>query len=453
MQVITHPEDLSSDIKLLRETLLGKRESYTMEKRYIHKNGQTIYIILAVSVVKNSEGGILYLVTQIVDITAQKTTEIQLASTIAYNQAIMDASSQVIMIGSNTTGIITSFNEGAEQLLGYKAEELINKKPTKIFHILEEIKNSIQEHFEETGELLKEEDLFISNAKNGKAQTKEWTFVRKDGRTFPVLLSVTAIKRKDEIIGYLAIGTDITQIKQVEKETLSLLAIADSQNERLKNFAYIVSHNLRSHSGGISTLIEMIETEFPDFSQTDFFNYLKKSSINLSETIKHLTDVVQINLSTQKKLERIALKPIIENNINSLIMQANNQKIRIINEVNPDITVYAIPAYLDSIVMNFITNAIKYSGSERDSYLKIQTEIIDKYVVLKFIDNGLGIDLNKHGSKLFGMYKTFHNHPDSRGIGLFISKNQVESMNGKIEVESEINTGTTFKIYLDNEKN
>lgn len=68
--------------------------------------------------------------------------------------------------------------------------------------------------------------------------------------------------------------------------------------------------------------------------------------------------------------------------------------------------------------------------------------------MLNFQDNGLGIDLEKHGEKLFGMYKTFHQHPDSRGVGLFITRNQVESMGGKIEVSSTVNVGTTFSIHL-----
>lgn len=451
-QDITHPEDLESDLSLLKELIQGKRDGYTMEKRYIGKKGNLIYIILGVSMVKDSEGKILYFISQIVDITAQKTFEIQLAKTIAYNQALLDASTQVAIIGTDTDGIITTFNEGAEQLLGFDAEELINKETPQLIHLREEVEKVAQKHFEETAEIIEGFDVFVHDAKKGKAITKEWTYRRKDGITFPVLLSVTAIKQKDTITGFLGMATDITQMKQVEQETLALLAIAESQNERLKNFAYIVSHNLRSHSGGISTLIELIAYEYPDFSQTEFYDYLKKSSNNLTETIQHLTDVVQINLSNKEKLETVSLKTVIDNNINSLITQANKQNITITNEVNVDTSVLAIPAYLDSIIMNFITNAIKYNSPERESYLKIQTEKTKKYVILKFIDNGLGIDLKKHGSKLFGMYKTFHNHSDSRGIGLFITKNQIESMNGKIEVESEVNCGTTFKIYLEYEK-
>jgi signal transduction histidine kinase len=103
--------------------------------------------------------------------------------------------------------------------------------------------------------------------------------------------------------------------------------------------------------------------------------------------------------------------------------------------------------------MNFISNGIKYSSKERNSFVKITVEVTDDFIILIFKDNGLGIDLEKHGNKLFGIYKTFHEHEDSRGVGLFITKNQVESMGGRIEVQSEVNVGTTFKIFLKNEKN
>ena len=78
-------------------------------------------------------------------------------------------------------------------------------------------------------------------------------------------------------------------------------------------------------------------------------------------------------------------------------------------------------------------------------------EIINGVKVLSISDNGLGIDLKKHKNALFGMYKTFHKNQNARGIGLFITKNQVEAMGGKIEVSSELNKGTTFKIYFDEE--
>ncbi|RKM92730.1 sensor histidine kinase, partial [Aquimarina sp. BL5] len=88
----------------------------------------------------------------------------------------------------------------------------------------------------------------------------------------------------------------------------------------------------------------------------------------------------------------------------------------------------------------------------RESYINVSTSLNKKFVIISFEDNGLGIDLKKHREKLFGMYKTFHRNKDSRGIGLFITKNQVEALGGKIEVESEVNKGTIFKVYMKYEK-
>ena len=100
----------------------------------------------------------------------------------------------------------------------------------------------------------------------------------------------------------------------------------------------------------------------------------------------------------------------------------------------------------DSI--NFLTNAIKYRSDERLPEIKITATVEDQYVVLKIIDNGMGIDLKKYGKKLFHMYKTFHSNKDAIGLGLFITKNHIESMGGKVEVKSEVGKGSEFSIYL-----
>jgi len=103
---------------------------------------------------------------------------------------------------------------------------------------------------------------------------------------------------------------------------------------------------------------------------------------------------------------------------------------------------------LESILYNIISNAIRYCDKERKSFISIQLYQENDFKVLEISDNGIGIDLEKNKDKIFGMYKTFSDNEDSRGIGLFITKNQVDAMGGKITVESELNVGTTFKIYI-----
>jgi len=101
-----------------------------------------------------------------------------------------------------------------------------------------------------------------------------------------------------------------------------------------------------------------------------------------------------------------------------------------VNKVSDKTKIKTVPAYLDSILSNFITNAVKYRSPDRDPIITLSVSKGEDYTILSIADNGLGIDLEKYGDKLFGMYKTFHDRPDSRGIGLYITKNQIEAMNG-----------------------
>jgi PAS domain S-box-containing protein len=449
-QDITYPEDLNSDLRLLNELVNGEREYYHMEKRYFHKNGDIVHAILGVSVVKDANEEILYFISQIIDITDLKLAENNLSTALAKNRATMNASTQVSIISTDLNGIITGFNKGAEQMLGYQADELIGRHTPEILHVKDEVKKERKNLSEETGKKVTDFDVFVSKAKEGIPYTREWTYKRKNGSTFPVLLSVTAISRDDEITGFLGVATDISQLKKAEEEINSILCITQNQNERLHNFSNIVTHNLRSHAGGIIGMLEVLKFENPQVYSNEYVRLLEKGVDNLKDTIENLTDLVKQNFTEQEDFKEVNLSSYVQRNKDSLITQAMRKEVEIINDVNPEIEVNVIPGYLDSIVMNFITNGIKYSDPEKESYVKVAAESSDsgEFVILSFHDNGLGMDLKKDGESLFGMYQTFHDHEDSRGIGLYITKNQIESIGGEIKVESEPDVGTTFKVYL-----
>ncbi|MNE70964.1 Phytochrome-like protein cph1 [compost metagenome] len=103
---------------------------------------------------------------------------------------------------------------------------------------------------------------------------------------------------------------------------------------------------------------------------------------------------------------------------------------------------------MESIFHNLISNALKYKDGTRIPEIKIYTEIKNNCLFLHVKDNGLGIDLARHGDKIFGMHQVFHKHPNAKGIGLFMTKTQIESMDGKISVTSEVNVGTTFTVQF-----
>ena len=445
---LTHPEDIDKDLALFGKVTAGEIDNYQIEKRCLHKNGEIVHIILALSVVKNENNNIVYYITQMVDISQLKQTEQKLAEALIYNQSILDASKQIAVIRTDENGLITTFNAGAENLLGYKASEVLNKQTPLLFHIEEELKHQAQKIFDETGDIVEGFDVFKHIINNGYEPAAEWTFTTKSNEKLPVLLTLNNIKQNENIVGYLGIAIDITEIKKAEKDIENLLNVTQEQNLRLRNFAHIVSHNLRSHSGNISALIDILQIEQKALQENVVFTYLKAAAENLKETIEHLNSVAALNASNKQKADKINIKPLIESAIGNVTGLAYDAHVNIQNLVTEDLFITGDIAYLDSIFLNFLTNAIKYRAEGKNSYVIVSAQISGDYAAVSFKDNGLGIDLKKNGNKLFGMYKTFHKNPDSRGVGLFITKNQVEAMGGKIEVESTPNVGTTFTVYF-----
>ena len=247
------------------------------------------------------------------------------------------------------------------------------------------------------------------------------------------------------------ITSDITNLKEKENEIKLLLENSQNQNKRLQHFTHIVSHNLRSHSGNISMLLDNLVQDDEKLRDNILIKYLFEASNNLLDTLENLNQVTSLSSSEKERFEKVNVREYIDkacNNISSLIL---NSDVEVMINVAKDDVVNVVPAYLDSITLNFITNAIRYRDPNKpNKYLRISFRKEEKYDVLIFEDNGLGIDLQKNRDKLFGMYKTFHSNADSRGIGLFLVKNQIETMGGRIEVESEVSKGTVFKIYFVN---
>lgn len=442
---ITPKEYEPIELEVIREMETTQRFK-NFEKEYIRKDGSRYPVALRGVVVKDLRGKKL-IWSFIRDITAEKEAENKLNEAISNLQAILNASAQVAIVATDTSGTITLFNTGAERMLGYTAQELIGKETPILIHLEDEIAALSKELTAFYKEDIVGFDTFVFEAKKGRQITREWTYVSKHGDKIPILLSVNAVMRENELIGFLGVATDISNLKKAEQEVKSLLEITQDQNNRLKNFAHIVSHNLRSHAGGITGMLKLMEVEFPEVAANELVGIIVKGAENLELTVKDLTEVVKVNL-TQNIKSSINLHEIVQKNLDTLSLQSKNSGINIYNLLDVKLVVSGVAAYIDSIILNLITNAIKYKSSAPDSSLKIYAKSSKTHVIIYFEDNGQGIDLEKYGDKLFGMYKTFHSHHDSRGVGLFITKNQIESMGGKIEVNSELNVGTTFRVHL-----
>ena len=168
----------------------------------------------------------------------------------------------------------------------------------------------------------------------------------------------------------------------------------------------------------------------------------------LDETMVHLNEVINIRTNISLVTESLNLRECIENVMKVFSKQILSKEVTIANLIPKDLMINYNFAYLESILYNLISNAIRFSHPDREPIIELEWIIKKNKSILKISDNGIGIDLEKYGNKIFGLYKTFTNDKASKGIGLFITKNQIEAIGGTITVESEPGQGTTFKIEI-----
>lgn len=233
-----------------------------------------------------------------------------------------------------------------------------------------------------------------------------------------------------------------------EREIERLYELSKKLNEKLLDFTYIISHNIRSNTSNMSMIIDLIDDTQDESEKLEYFKLLKESNNKLSETIHYLNETINIQLGSKESKVKLNLKSEIEKTLLGVngIIKKENTTIRI--HVPDAMEIKTIPSYFESILFNLITNAIKYRSPDRDPEIDITARKSGGKTEISVADNGLGIDLNKNGNKIFGMYKTFHGNEDAVGLGLFMSKNHVEALGGTISVESQPGKGSIFKVVL-----
>lgn len=563
-QQITHPDDLDHDTGMVAKVLAGEINNYQIEKRYIHKNGNTVWALLSVSLVRDNSGIPLHFVSQIENVTLRRSAELKLRESEAKYRKIFE-NVQDVFYQTDINGIVTEISPSIENYSGYKREKIIGTHVEDFYYypedrdkLVEQLKNygkvsdfqvrlktrandivhtSINAHLlvDDKGHLygfegsmrdirerkkaedaLKERDALLTKlsqqipgviyqfqffpdgrscfpfASSGAIDLFGITpeemqldsgsvFKRIHQDDFPefyqsVITSFNSLTRwehefrliipgqpvkwlqgssrpelqPDKSVMWHGYVTDITDKKLKEQELQSAFNLVTEQNNRLINFAYIISHNLRTHSGNFEILVKLLREAENREEELILLSHLEKVSDQLSETIVHLNEVVSIQTSISLDRTTLNLYTYVEKAISQL---KNNSSYSykdtiMVNKVAPALEIKYNAAYIQSILFNFLSNGIKYGDPDKQTVIVVSSYAEGNQQVLEITDNGLGIDLEKNADKLFGMYKTFHEHSDGKGIGLFITKSQVEAMGGKIEVSSEVGEGTTFKIYL-----
>ena len=172
------------------------------------------------------------------------------------------------------------------------------------------------------------------------------------------------------------------------------------------------------------------------------------ASDNLLETIDNLNEVLEINTNPVQEKKNIHANTEIGAVLKSLKLLIKNKRTHITNQITDDIYIKGVPTYVNNILKSIISNAIQFGQDISENKIEISANKIKGYTIIIIKDNGIGINLEKNKDKIFGMYNTFHELEKTRGVSLYISKHQIEAMNGKFIINSKVGKGTTFKIYF-----
>ncbi len=292
------------------------------------------------------------------------------------------------------------------------------------------------------------------------AFTIEKRFISKTRQVVTTSLTVSMVWENEKTPRYFICDiVDITMQKQlleeVNRKNAELEATGQSLSNKIKQLEelnHIIAHNLRGPANNISMLSERLvmgdndpAAEDEPFTKQEAGEIIHESSIKLTNSLNTLMELMQIRLNSDIPLSECVFDPMVKD-ISTQLYSVIYEKQAVIN---CDFAVASInypKVYLESILYNLMSNALKYNKPGLAPVINISTVEKDNKVQLIVSDNGLGIDLERYGSKIFKLNQVFHRGYDSKGVGLYLTKNQIESLGGSIEIKSKVNEGCEFTV-------
>jgi PAS domain S-box-containing protein len=338
-------------------------------------------------------------------------------------------------------GTWINVNESLSKLLGYTKKELIALTFQDITH----------------PEDLSRDLSYLLRLIKGEITTyqTEKRYIHKNGKIIWISLTASIVHDENGLPKFF-----VTQVVDIS-EARSLFIELNAKNEvltatsqdlegkinQLEEFNRIVAHNLRGPAGSIQMLTDMVIDADSDKDRLELLDMLKKSSITLNDTLLDLMAVLEVRMSKNIPFEDCNIIEIIQKIDYMLKGEIISKKAQIITNLALSNVNYP-KVYLESIFYNLISNALKYCKSGEPPIIQISSTLVNDRTHLKFKDNGLGIDLDRYSGQVFKLNKIFHKGYDSKGVGLFMTKNQIETFGGTISVESKLYYGSEFTVIL-----
>ena len=422
------------------------------------KDGSTYWEQARISPVKNRDGTITGFIAVKENISGRIEAEETIRALNIRLQAIMDAASEVSVIATDPTGVITTFNRGAERMLGYSVDELVGRQTPAVFHKVCEVEARGAELTAQLDSPVQGFRAFVEMAERQGSDSREWTYVRKDGGEVPVSLVVTPVRADDgTMMGYLGIAVDISGRKQVERQLLDSNAQLDAKarelarvNEELAQFAYAASHDLRQPLRMVSSYLTLIERKLGPELDDDAKSYLGfavQGAKRMDALILGLLDYSRVGRAEQP-FQPVALADVVANQVLVLgfVIEETGAQV----DVSPDLPVVAGDEQeLGRLVGNLLGNALKYRSNDRPLRVEIGWKADQSEIILWVKDNGRGIDPKDH-ERAFGVFQRLvrRDEVEGTGIGLAVCRKIAHHHGGRMWLESADGQGCTFFVAL-----
>lgn len=422
-----HGENTKAVIINAFEALREKGNSYDLKLQILTAKGNLKYV-RTIGKAGYNNGKIVRAYGSFQDITTETELQKNLEKALNDLQKIMISSLDIICV-VNEKGNYVQINPAVEKIWGYSVEEMLQKKVTDMV-------------FEEDQQKTKE---IILRVMKGEGITNfENRYKRKDGSI--VNMSWSAIWDRQRNLRY-ATGRDITQKKIEEAEKNKLINELVRNNNDLKQFSYITSHNLRAPVTNLLALLQLLNwSDIKDEQNILLLQSFEKSAQQLNSSINALLEILIMKEKSETTPEAVSFNYIFSKASLSFTSLLEKMDVKLHTYFEEAPTVVFNKEYLESIFTNLMSNALKYYSPNRRPSIEISTSIQGDFIQLLFKDNGIGINLSKYKEKMFKLFQTFHQHKDSKGIGLYLIHSQVTALGGKVDVESEVDGGTSFII-------
>lgn len=238
---------------------------------------------------------------------------------------------------------------------------------------------------------------------------------------------------------------NISVRKNKEREREMLVKELTKNNSDLLQFSFITSHNLRAPLSNILGLVRLLDRDTMDSEARLIAGMISQSAEKLSDTINDLSEMLVIKNSPATKTELVSISEVFAKVRKSFLDAGNGIDCDVRLEMAAASVSFS-ERYLENIFVNLVSNAIKYRDGSRRLEIAVRSFHSLGSTFIEFSDNGTGIDMDRHGKRLFGMYQRFHSLAEGQGLGLFIVKSQVDSLGGTIEASSKVGCGTTFRM-------